>query len=122
MNSTRINTGVFKELIPRATNKESLYFGDGNDNDEIPYIFDIAAASSYCIVSGSNNEFRYYNYNPNSIVLTEKLLFHSDIITKIKLYNDQLFFSSSKDGTVVLWDLRLLRQIPVQILKGDFFF
>ena len=64
---------MFKGLMSRATNKESLYFEDSNVNDKLPYIFDIAVTSSYCIVSGSNNEFRYYNYNSSSIIFTEKL-------------------------------------------------
>ncbi|CAJ0629595.1 2970_t:CDS:10 [Entrophospora sp. SA101] len=124
MNFSEINISVSEGLIPKAIRKESLYFSDSNisggDDDEQkpPYIFDIVATSSYCIVSGSNNELRYYNYRQSSITLAEKCSFHSDIITKIKLHDDQLFFSSSKDGTVALWDLRLSHQRPAQMLQA----
>ncbi|KAF9927543.1 WD repeat-containing protein 89 [Linnemannia zychae] len=68
------------------------------------YIFDIAANSNSLIVSASNHEIKLYN--PSTLAIKNILKFHTDTITQIKAHGDNILMSSSKDGSVAVWDLR----------------
>ncbi|KAG0050815.1 WD40-repeat-containing domain protein [Linnemannia elongata] len=78
------------------------------------YIFDIVANSSNMIVSASNHEIKLYN--PATFAIKNILKFHTDTITQIKAHGENILMSSSKDGSVAVWDLRTDAG-PVQVFQ-----
>ncbi|CAG8608195.1 2128_t:CDS:2 [Paraglomus brasilianum] len=72
------------------------------------YIFDITANSSSYIVSGSQNEIKLYDRQ--TLNNTRVLPFHKEPITKIKSQGDFYLISSSKDGRIAFWDLRVANE------------
>jgi WD40 repeat protein len=79
------------------------------------YIFDIVANSSNMIVSASNHEIKLYN--PTTFAIKNILKFHTDTITQIKAHGENILMSSSKDGSVAVWDLRTDAG-PVQVFNS----
>src|SRR3954452_1308975 len=76
-----MSSGMIHGLIPNIQKKTSVNFSSDNS-----YIFDITSNNSFCVVSGSNHEFKSYNYNNNSLTFCEKLSYHNDIITNLKIH------------------------------------
>ncbi|KAI1315946.1 WD repeat-containing protein 89, partial [Mortierella claussenii] len=68
------------------------------------YIYDTVASESNLIVSASNHEIKLYN--PATLAIKSLLRGHQDTITQIKAHNEHIVMSSSKDGSVAVWDLR----------------
>ena|ERR1051325_822768 len=108
-----MNLGIIHGLLPNIQKKSSVIFS--SDRNDRSYIFDIVSNNSFCVVSGSNHEFKSFNYNSNSLTFCEKLSYHNDTITSLKLRKDHFLMSSSKDGRIALWDLRKSNQNPTQI-------
>ncbi|KAG0367004.1 WD40-repeat-containing domain protein [Gamsiella multidivaricata] len=94
-------------IQPPLALKQSSAFSHGDI-----YIFDIAANSSNLVVSASNHEIKLYN--PATLAIKNILKFHTDTITQVKAYGENILMSSSKDGTVACWDLRT-EGGPVQV-------
>ena len=111
-----MNLGVIHGLIPNVQKKSSVNFS--SDKSNCSYIFDIASNNSFCVISGSNHELKSYNYNNNSLTFVGKLSYHNDTITNLKIHKDHFLMSSSKDGSIALWDLRKSNQDPTQIFLG----
>ncbi|RIA89208.1 WD40-repeat-containing domain protein [Glomus cerebriforme] len=108
-----MNLSIIHGLIPDVQKKTSIKFS--SDKNNCPYIFDIVSNNSFCVVSGSNHEFKSYNYNSNSLTFGGKLTYHNDTITNLKIHKDHFLMSSSKDGRIAIWDLRTSNQDPSQI-------
>ncbi|KAF9420817.1 WD repeat-containing protein 89 [Podila epigama] len=97
-------------LIQRPLN---LHHSSAFSHGDI-YIFDIAANNDNLIVSASSNEIKLYN--PTTLAIKNVLKFHTDTITQIKVHNEYLLMSSSKDGQIGVWDLRTDAG-PVQVFS-----
>ncbi|KAG0002084.1 WD repeat-containing protein 89 [Entomortierella chlamydospora] len=96
-------------IQPPLALRQSSVFSHGDI-----YIFDIAANSSNLIVSASNHEIKLYN--PVTLAIKNILKFHTDTITQLKTHGENILMSSSKDGSVAVWDLRT-EASPVQIFS-----
>ncbi|KAF9316587.1 WD repeat-containing protein 89 [Podila horticola] len=94
-------------IQPPLNLKQSSAFSHGDI-----YIFDITANSNNLIVSASNNEIKLYN--PATLAIKNVLKFHTEPITQVKAHGEHLLMSSSKDGRVAVWDLRI-EAGPVQV-------
>ena len=105
-------------LIPNIQYKSSVKF---SSDESHPYIFDIASNDSFCVVSGSNHELKSYNYNDNFLTFDRKLSYHNDAVTNLKIHKNSFLISSSKDGRIAIWDLRISNQDPSQVLLGNSF-
>lgn len=77
------------------------------------YVLDVAANSQYAVASASDSLIRLYDLG--SLELAHTLRLQKGGISKIKLYNDQYLFSSSADGSLCRWDLRMCA--PAQVFK-----
>ncbi|KAF8936583.1 WD repeat-containing protein 89 [Dissophora ornata] len=86
-------------IQPPLALKQSSAFSHGDI-----YIYDIAANNSNLIVSASNHEIKLYN--PATLTIKNILKFHTHNITQIKAHGDNILMSSSKDGSIAVWDLR----------------
>ncbi|CAG8443118.1 17870_t:CDS:2 [Acaulospora morrowiae] len=111
-----MNFSIASGLLPKVNQKASELFCP--QEKELPYIFDISATSTFCVVSGSNHELHSWNYNNDSLSFNGKLAFHTDTVTKLKIHKDHLLISSSKDGRIAIWDLRVPNSEPVQVLQA----
>ncbi|KAF9436441.1 WD repeat-containing protein 89 [Entomortierella beljakovae] len=89
--------------------KQSSAFSHGDI-----YIFDIVANTSNLIVSASNHEIKLYN--PSTLAIKNVLKYHTKPITQMKAHGENILMSSSKDGSIAVWDLRTDGQ-PVQIFS-----
>lgn len=104
---------LLPNLIPKLYPKTSKVLS--SNRNETPYIFDISSASNFCVVSTSDNELFSWNYSNDTL---GKISYHTDTITNLKVHKNQLLISSSKDGSVAIWDLRAPKNEPTQILLG----
>ncbi|CAG8756761.1 8591_t:CDS:2 [Dentiscutata erythropus] len=105
---------VIEGLIPPIHQKSFYQF----DNNSSPYIYDIAATSTYCFISDSNHQITSFEYTNSSLTFAGKLNYHTDTITKLKLHKDQFIISSSKDGRIALWDLRIPSSQPTNVFQA----
>ncbi|KAG0307623.1 WD repeat-containing protein 89 [Dissophora globulifera] len=96
-------------IQPPLSLKQTSAFSHGDI-----YIFDIVANSSNLIVSASNNEIKLYN--PATLAIKNILKFHTNTITQIKAHGENILMSSSKDGSLGVWDLRTEGK-PVQVFS-----
>ncbi|KAK9765567.1 hypothetical protein K7432_005988 [Basidiobolus ranarum] len=105
---TKPNSNIFPQLWLK---KSTLFSLDQS------YIFDVASAvnSTQFAVSASNHQIKLYDREKLSILNT--LQFHKDNVTEIKYKQDNILISSSKDGSVAVWDLRS-NDGPAQIFKS----
>ncbi|ORX95735.1 WD40 repeat-like protein [Basidiobolus meristosporus CBS 931.73] len=100
-------------LFPQLWLKRSTLFSLDQS-----YIFDVtsSANSSHFAVSASNHQIKTYDREKLSILNT--LQFHRDNVTEIKYKQENILVSSSKDGSVAVWDLRN-NNGPAQVFKAS---
>ncbi|CAG8824225.1 21039_t:CDS:2, partial [Gigaspora rosea] len=109
-----IQLSVIEGLIPPIHQKSFYQF----DNNSSPYIYDIAATSTYCFISDSNHQITSFEYKNSGFTFAGKLNYHTDTITKLKLHKNQFIISSSKDGRIALWDLRIPSRQPTNVFQA----